>query len=365
MLQSGPRATLQVVAQRAGVSRQTVSNVVNAPHLVRPDTLDRVRRAIDELDYRPHLAARQMRTRRSHLVALRLEPLRDGINGVVLDRFLHALTENAQVHGYRVLLFTADDDDGEILGYAQLTASHEIDAFVLTSTHHGDRRTAWLRERGLRFVTFGRPWGGEDAHDWVDVDGALGTTQAVDHLAALGHQRIAFLGWPSGSGVGDDRRSGWSRAMTNRGLPTSDLDLAAPDEVDAGSAVAGRLLDAARPPTAFVCASDSLALGVLGALRARDRRAGEDVGVVGFDDTVVARGLGLSSVAQPIEDVAAACMRVLDARLGPGPRRAPANVVDHPTALLAPKLVVRASSHRPTDPPNPGRRPGPSQGAHP
>lgn len=340
------RPTLSDVAARASVSRQTVSNVLNAPHVVRPETLSRVRQAIDDLDYRPHLAARQLRTRRSRLLALRMEPLRDGINGVVLDRFLHALTEQAQTHGYQVLLFTARDDEGEVRGYEQLTATHEIDAFVLASTHHGDRRTAWLRERGLTFVTFGRPWGYEDAHDWVDVDGSRGTAEAVAHLVRAGHRRIGFVGWPRGSGSGDDRRAGWARAMDEHGLATEGLDVEVDDGVDQGEAATDLLLGAPDAVTAVVCASDSLAVGALAAVRGRGLLPGTDVGVVGFDDTVLATTLGLTSVAQPIDDVATACVRRLVTRLDPVLSRSPALTAGAPTALLTPRLVVRGSSRR-------------------
>lgn len=358
------RATLQIVAERAGVSRQTVSNVVNSPHLVRPQTLSRVQRVLDELDYRPHLAARQMRTQRSQLIGLRLEPVRDGVNGVVLDRFLHALSENAQARGYRILLFTADDVAAEIRSYQELTMSHEIDAFVLTSTHHGDARTEWLGQRGVPFVTFGRPWGAEDQHDWVDVDGARGTSEAVEHLHGLGHQRIAFIGWPTGSGVGDDRRAGWRRAMNARALATEGLDWATSDGIDSGAAAATGLLERPSPPTAFVCASDSLAIGALGVVRARGLMAGDDVAVVGFDDTALAQGLGLSSVSQPIDAVASGCLHMLQQRLQAKATR-PAAPPSEPHQLLAPTLRVRASSHRsthPSNPPDPLVRP--PQGAH-
>jgi DNA-binding LacI/PurR family transcriptional regulator len=222
---------------------------------------------------------------------------------------------------------------------------------------HGDRRTAWLRERGLRFVTFGRPWGDEAAHDWVDVDGAVGTAAATDHLAAQGHRRIGFIGWPAGSGVGDDRRAGWARSLSDHALSHEGLAEAVPDAVESGLVAAGRLLDRPEPATALVCASDSLAVGALGAVRERGLVPGRDVGIVGFDDTVLAQALGLSSVAQPIDAVAAACVRRLVALLDPAP---PAS---EPTALLPPTLVARASSMRLSTPPEPGSTSGPNQGA--
>jgi DNA-binding LacI/PurR family transcriptional regulator len=334
---SARRQTLESVARRALVSRQTVSNVINSPHLVRGDTLARVRTAIDDLGYRPSHAARQMRTRRSHVLGVRIEPVRDGVNGVVLDRFLHALTEGAQDLGYHLMLYTASDDEGEIWAYEELTTSRDIDGFVLTSTHHGDVRTAWLAEHGVPLVTFGRPWGGEHRHAWVDVDGARGTAAAVDHLAASGHRAIAFVGWPTGSGSGDDRRSGWRRAMSALGLSVAGLEVSVEDGVETGRCAGGELLDGVRP-TAFVCASDSLALGVRDAVIARGLAPGGDVAVVGFDDTPIAQATGLSSVAQPVVAVAKECARLLHAQLADDTTARTA------TVLLTPELQIRASS---------------------
>ena len=336
------RATLESVAQRAGVSRQTVSNVLNAPHLVRPETTDRVRSAIDELGYRPSSAARQLRTGRSRVLGLRLEPVHDGINGAVLDRFLHALTESAQARGYRVMLFTAPDDEREIAQYGELLDTADLDAFVLTSTHRDDARAAWLAERDVPFVTFGRPWsapGAPDDHPWVDVDGAAGTRAAVEHLRRLGHERIAYLGWPDGSDVGEDRAAGWAAAMVDAG---HDADLLhrlharVPDGVVAGVQATERVLaDAA--PTAVVCASDSLALGALTVGRSRET----PLAVVGFDDTPVAAAVGLTSVAQPLTEAAHRALDLLLDQLdGTGGTRSR-------QVLLAPHLVERASSRTP------------------
>lgn len=334
------RPTLESVAERAGVSRQTVSNVLNSPHLVRPGTTERVRAAIDELGYRPSSAARQLRTGRSRVVGLRLEPVQDGINGAVLDRFLHALTESAQARGYRVMLFTAQDDEREIAQYRELLDTADLDAFVLTSTHRDDTRAAWLADRQVPFVTFGRPWAGTDdpggAHPWVDIDGASGTRAAVAHLRALGHERIAYLGWPDGSDVGEDRAAGWAGAMSTAGYDAAllrRLHGRVTDSVTAGAQATERVLaDAA--PTAVVCASDSLALGALTVARNR----GTSLAVVGFDDTPVAAAVGLTSVAQPLTEAAHRSLDLLLDQLdGTGGPRARG-------VLLTPHLVERASS---------------------
>lgn len=330
------RPTLETVAREAGVSRQTVSNALNAPHRLDPRTLARVLAAVERVGYRPNAAARHLATSRSRVVGVRLEHAGDGINGAVLDRFLHALTVRAQAAAYRVMLFVADGDDDEVARYAELVEEHQVDAFVLASTHHGDRRTRWLAERGAAFVAFGRPWDGPAAHPWVDVDGAAGTAAATRHLLERGHRRVAFVGWPVGSGVGDDRRRGWRTTMRAAGTDDAALDalaLGVAGDPAAGADAARTLLD--RRATAFVCATDALALGVLEAARERGAR----VAVVGFDDTPVAAAVGLTSVRQPLDAVADAVVeRLLDVlALGDRPG-APRHV------LLDPELVVRGSS---------------------
>jgi DNA-binding LacI/PurR family transcriptional regulator len=353
------RPTLQSVAERASVSRQTVSNVLNAPHLVRPETIERVRAVIDEVGYRPHRLARQLRTRRSHVVGLRVRPSGDGMAGVVMDRFLHAITEQAQALGYRIMIFTAPDDRGEILQYDELLDTVEIDAFVLTDTHQDDARTSWLADRGVPFVSFGRPWDPPTAdapvsdHMWVDVDGSVGTRTAVEHLRSLGHRRIGFIGWPEGSDAGDDRRRGWREAMATSSLSTDELDALSVGVVDTvanGAQAAVDVLGKAAP-TAFVCASDTLALGALTATRTGPvPTSPSSCAVVGFDDTPVAQAIGLSSVAQPLHEAAGWALRSLLEQLTARSEDEDSATLPGRNVLLDPELVVRASSTVPEVP---------------
>ncbi|MER6949306.1 LacI family DNA-binding transcriptional regulator [Nonomuraea sp. NPDC000554] len=326
------KVTIADVARHASVSRQTVSNVLNTPEMVREETRDRVLRAVEELGYRVNQAARRMRTGRSRLLAVRIESTQDGMN--VFDRFLHGLTESAARAGYRVILYTADDDRSEIGTFDDLLGAYEPDAFVLTSTHFGDVRTSWLAERGLAFVTFGRPWGTPDggAHPWVDVDGAAGTAAATRHLLDAGHRRIGFIGWPEGSGVGEDRRDGWARTLAARGDRPDPLERRTDGSAASGESAARELIAAGA--TALVCVSDSVALGAL--------QAG-DVPVIGFDDTPVAGAVGLTSLSQPLAEAAARCVDVLTALLDSGlPSSGASRTPEH--VLLEPSLVIRRSA---------------------
>jgi DNA-binding LacI/PurR family transcriptional regulator len=338
----GRQPTVTDVANAAGVSRQTVSNVLNAPDVVRPDTRERVERAIADLGYRPHASARRLRTRKSSTIGIRLYPFAGGISGAVLDRYVHALTENAAQRGMRILLYTARSPDDEIEQFRHLTDGADVDAFVLTSTFHGDARTGWLLAHDVPFATFGRPWGDDDLGDpqhlWVDVDGAAGTAAATRHAIEVGRRRIAFLGWPSPSGTGDDRARGWSETLAAHGRSSDGLRWSVEDDLTAARALMARRLDGSGPvPDAVVCASDSLALGAhLAAMAAGI----DDLLVIGFDNTPVSEALGLSSVEQRPEDVAAGTLDLLMGEGGTSIGRAQDRLgAGH--VLVEPRLVVR------------------------
>lgn len=341
MAKPPPRATVTSVAARAGVSRQTVSNVLHSPDVVQPDTRQRVQAAIDELDYRPNLAARQMRTSRSQAIAVRIMPSEDGVNAVVLDRFVHALCSAAERHSYHLVVFTAPDDGREISMYRHLGTTLNIDGFVVVGTHAGDKRVDWLTEQGIAFVAFGRPWSDGAEHSWVDVDGSAGTYQATRHLLDQGHRSIAFLGWDDSTGVGDDRESGWRRALSEVDPATDLLILRGSDSMATGAAMADQLAE--HPAvSAVVCVSDSIAIGVL----QRNQMLRRGLTLIGFDNTAAAQTLGLSSVAQPLEEAATQCFSLLHHRLTTDHHVRP----EHPHILLEPTLKIRspqpAVSHR-------------------
>ncbi len=340
--------TLADVAERAGVSRQTVSNAINSPDLLRPDTLARVQDAIETLGYLPNRAARHLRTGSSRLIGLRMAPAQEFTANAAMDRFVHALVEASREADYHVLLFSggpvapgAVERPDPVAGYDTLLRSTAVDAFVVTDTYLGNPQVAWLSRRQAPFVAFGRPWDApESLHPWVDVDGAAGVRLATDHLLDLGHQRVAWLGWREESRLGEERRAGWLESMAARGLPTEGLAVRGEDTVYAGRTAAAELLDTVAP-SAFACASDTLAVGVLHALAERGLQAGTDVGVVGFDDSQVAQVVppGLTSVRQPLEQAAVELVRALRGLLAH----------DEPAAggvLLEPTLAVRGSTAR-------------------
>ncbi|MDQ6641727.1 MAG: substrate-binding domain-containing protein, partial [Actinomycetota bacterium] len=223
-------------------------------------------------------------------------------------------------------------------GYDDLLRSTAVDAFVITDTYTGTPQAAWLQERDAPFVAFGRPWDDPAAtHAWIDVDGAAGAAVATDHLRDQGHERITWLGWEKTSRIGENRRSGWASAMAAAGLPVDGLGVRLTDNADDARISAHKQIDAGT--TGFVCASDTMGMGVLRAFEERGMRAGLDGGVVGFDDSAAAQVTGLSSVRQPLERVAVELVGLLRVALSGEP------AADYGT-VLPPSLVVRTSSRR-------------------
>jgi len=194
-------------------------------------------------------------------------------------------------------------------------------------------------------VSFGRPWSGEpQLCSWVDVDGADGLAQSVDHLVARGHRRIAYLGWPEGSRFGDERRAGWRAAMRRHGLDAAGLAGGCEEEAPEVSKAARELLALPDPPTAFVCGSDTFAVAarLAGGL---DPHGVPNVEVVGYDDSPALALMAppMSSVRQPVDEVARHVVALLLARIRT-PDLPPEGV------MLRPELIIRGVGRAVTRP---------------
>jgi DNA-binding LacI/PurR family transcriptional regulator len=335
----GRRATIMDVARAAEVSRQTVSNVVNNPHRVAPATLVRVGAEINRLGFRPSLAARSLRQERANALGVELNSLGGRRLGDIRDVFLVELTIASRPHDSHLVPFAAADHECPIPAYDDLLASKLVDAFILTDTRRDDPRPRWLQDRGIPLASFGRVWDEPEFTSWVDVDGFAGVTDGVRHLLGQGYSRVGFLGWPQGSPVGDDRRAGWVSATTDAGVHEPAWQAQARGELSEAAEAAAGLIDAIGPGGALVCASDVMALGAWIVLRDKGMAPGTDFGLVGFDDSDLAASFGLTSVRQPLRQVAENILSILEhARLGgPLPARG---------TLYRPTVIPRRSTDR-------------------
>ncbi len=298
------RATLVDVARAAQVSRQTVSNVLNNPGKVSPETTTRVRLEIDRLSFRPNLAARSLRQRKANALGIELNATGRHRLGNIQDSFLVELTVTAREQDAHIITFAVEDYLEPIAEYERLLATQMVSGFVLTNTRHDDPRPAWLRAHEVPFVSFGRVWDDPAFTAWADVDGGSGTAQGVRHAVAQGYAPIGYLGWPQGSPVGDDRRSGWVAATTELGIHDPTLEEVPPQDLPSAAVAVRSLIERVGTGGAIVCASDTLAFIAYQVMRDDGLRPGSDIGLIGFDDTDFAQEFGLTSVQQPLAEIA-------------------------------------------------------------
>ncbi|MQS11215.1 LacI family transcriptional regulator [Streptomyces kaniharaensis] len=329
--------TIEEVARAAGVSRQTVSNVLNAPHRVRPDTLERVTAAIRELGYQPDQSARSLRSGARRTIGY-LAPVDDPFDpNPLMAGFLEALVDAAGAQGQRVLLFRpAPGAADPLAAIDELVAARQVDGLVLADVLRDDPRIGHVVRAGVPFTTFGRTGPGEPQH-WVDIANGPAMATVVRHLAERGHRRIAYVG---SACVGDSENLPWMADRRAGFLAEAHrLGLTAVTTARPGVEAVRELLAGPDRPTAVATGSDLLALDVYEAVRAEGLTVGRDVAVTGFHDTPLCRHLhpALTSVRLPLRAIAGALVeRLLDQVRGEAPRAAG---LELPT-----DLVVRASS---------------------
>ncbi|MBV6695790.1 LacI family DNA-binding transcriptional regulator [Kitasatospora aureofaciens] len=324
--------TIEEVARAAGVSRQTVSNALNAPQRVRPDTLERVTAAIRELGYQPDQSARSLRSGARRTIGY-LAPVDDPFDpNPLMAGFLEALVDAAGARGQRVLLFRpAPGTADPLAAIDELVAARQVDGLVLADVLRDDPRIGHVARAGVPFTTFGRIGPGEP-QQWVDIANGPAMAAVVRHLAERGHRRIGYVGGAEDLPWMADRRAGFLAEARRLGLTA--VTAVRPDV-----AAVRQLLAGPDRPTAFAAAGDLLALDVYEAVRAEGLAVGRDVAVTGFHDTPLCRHLhpALTSVRLPLRAIAVALVeRLLGQVRGEG---VPAAGLELPT-----ELVVRTSS---------------------
>jgi DNA-binding LacI/PurR family transcriptional regulator len=321
MTSSRPRLpTLEDVARSAGVSRATVSRVVNGTRNVDPEIQRIVQEAVAATGYVPNRAARSLVTRRTDSVALVFSvpdhhTADDPFLGRVFSnpffgRIVGGLLTVLRPRGVHPVLMLADSEDARHALVANLRQEH-IDGVVLASMAPGDSLPYLLTEAGLPTVLFARPTTPLPI-SFVDIAQHAGARLAADRLAARGCRRIATIAGPFDSAAGQDRLAGFRNAMAEHGqayVPSVEGGF-----TQEGGEQAMRELLREHPETDGVfVANDLMAQGALLVLRDLGRRVPDDVAVVGFDDSSAAMASRplLTTVRQPVEDMAAEMARLL------------------------------------------------------
>ncbi len=338
------RITLKDVAERAGVSYQTVSKVLAGQGSVSTETRARIQTVVRELGYRPNIRARNLRVQRSHLIGYSWQPEPPDLYNPILEKFLQSIIQSAEQQNHHILTFAWQQETDQLEEYHSLVQSGRVDGLILSSIDFNDRRVAYLMDLNFPFVAFGRA-NPEWDFAYIDVDGGTGLRQMTEYLLALGHRRIAVLAWLESSRTGEDRLQGYYRAMQQAGVSYEKGWIVHGENiVSAGYDGAGQFLQRppAERPTALIGMSDTLAIGAMNAAHDLGLTVGRDVSISGFDDAPLSQYLQppLTTVRQPIWEVGQRSIELLFQIMDDS---APAER----QILLPPRLIIRQSTGEP------------------
>ena len=296
------------VAREAGTSVATVSRVLNNNATVDPELAQRVTAAASKLGYLPNRLARDLRLQRSSLWLLIISD----IENPFFTSVARGVEDIARRHGFSVVLCNADEDAKKEAMYLDL-AAQQVAAGVILSPHGSRASVEGLAARSIPLVAIDRSL--DVPVDFVTADSRGGARLATEYLLGKGWKRVACITGPKQAETAMQRRLGYEDAMTAAGQKPCVLHT--PFHAENGREAADSLLDRERPPDAFFVGNATLAMGVLGALRARGLRHGADAGLICFDDVPWARVTDppVPLVAQPAYQIGSTAAELLVKRI--------------------------------------------------
>ena len=328
-------STLKDVAKAAGVSSATVSRYLTGHARLSDETRADVERAIRELNYRPNRVARRLQATggRSGLLGLVIPDMR---NPFFTD-IGHGVEDAVRQHGYTVILGHSNDSAEREARYLDLFHAEHVDGIVLPTVRSARATIDDLSRGDIPVVCVDRKTAAEV--DTVISDNVQGARLATEHLLALGHRRIGFVGGLPGISTTQERLAGYREALAAAGVPfRAELTADGDSRQDGGRERAGRLLDLADPPTALLGGNNLTTLGALQAIRERKLRIPDDVAIVGYDDMPWASAFNppLTAIDQSGYEMGQHAAALLM-------RRIEAPDMPPETSVLRPRLVVRGS----------------------
>ena len=338
-------STIKDVAREAQLSITTASRALNGHGDVAEATRAHVRRVAAQLGYHPNHTARSLQGTRTNTIGLVIpQLLHQRLDSFWLE-FIGGASSACTAARLDLLLTTGHDLAAELGHYQRLVRSRRVDGAIVCDVRVRDPRISFLRQSEAPFVAFGRTLGdGEVA--WLDVDGAAGVRRAVEHLVALGHRRIAYLGTHRAFSFSHFRYEGYLDALLAADLPYDEaLVLHGLDQVSDLATPLARLVALANPPTALLACADFLALSALRALRELGCAVPDQISLVAFDDTPITQHADppLTSIRQDNYAIGARLVELLVQQLaGEVDRSQPL-----PHELVQPLLIPRQSTAPP------------------
>ena len=329
--------TLEDIAKQAGVSRSTVSRVVNGQPNVREDVRTRVQQVIRRTGYHPHAAARTLASQRSWMIGLVLPR---SVSAFFTDPYFPHLTQGvAQAcnqYNYTLGLFLIGNKEDEEKIIPRVSRRGFLDGILVQTGQLGEQLIDQLANSKIPLVIAGRPFN-PDGVSYIDVDNTDAAYNAVSHLIRLGYERVGTIAGPANNTTSIDRKEGYLRALAERGRTLDEALVAEGDFTEASGYYAMQRLLPARPDAVFA-ASDIMAMGAMRAAREAGLQVPQDMAFVGFDDLPLAplATPPLTTVRQPVNQFGSAAVEILVDLIENGirpPRR----------VMMVTELVIRES----------------------
>ncbi len=278
--------SLRAIAKRLDLSVTTVSRALGGFPEVSAATRARVLAEVERIDYRPNQLGRRLRHGRSEAIGLVLPAEAGQFDNPFFLRLLAAIGPPLQHAGLDLLVMTARPGAEELRAYRHLVEGGRVDGMLVARTRRDDARIRYLLDRRAVFVAHGRC---EDPRPYafLDIDDAAACRAATDRLIEFGHRRIGLINAAPHYMFAHHCEQGWRAALAAADLPPGPLRHAEPSE-EAGFTLMCDLLAEHVPPTAVLCATDRLAVGVLHAVSQAGLRAGRDISLIGYGDLPMA-----------------------------------------------------------------------------
>lgn len=308
-------ATIRDVAERAGVSVATVSHVINGTRKVAPETAERVRQAMEELDYHPNAVARSLRTRKTQVIGVVVSD----ITNPFFATLVRGAEDAALEAGYSIVVCNSDETVEKENRYVQVLRRRRVDGMLLAPVGGGENPAIQkLAQQGVPFVCVDRRAAGVEA-DAVLSDNVGGAYTATQHLIERGHRRIGIVLGIRGATTTEERLAGYRQALEEAGIHFSeDLVVWGGYRVEGGRRATAKLLSLTPPPTAIFSTNNLMTVGVLQELFHRRVVIPQEMAVVGFDDLEWAEMVHppLTAVAQRPYEIGHKAVELLLSRLG-------------------------------------------------
>ncbi len=297
------KVNLKALSKHLGLTEGTISRAINNYPDISAHTRQRVMKAVDELGYRANSNARRLATGNAECIGYVLPWQMGHISEPFLGELLDGLTSALSERQWDLMLTISKSAEDELAIISRLVQSGRVNGLVISRTLTHDPRIDHMIGLGIPFVTHGRT-SKSDNHAWFDIDNIQAFKDAVDHLVGLDHEKIAHIYGPQDYNFAAQRKEGYRQGLANHGIALNPLFEVQADMSEKGGFEAMQYLLALKDlPTAVVCVSDMVALGVMKAIREAGLTPGREISVIGYDGLPLGAHSypALTTMSQPLQ----------------------------------------------------------------